>query len=116
MGASLWNGNDKVMQQSLKLAAALIVLLAGSKAFAQDAAKAAAGAEVYATHCSSCHGERLVSPGGIPDLRKLEPGDRSKFDIVVTDGKGGQMPPWGGVLSNEEIDQIWAYIRSRAGG
>jgi cytochrome c oxidase cbb3-type subunit 3 len=102
------------MQQSLKLAVALFVLLAGSKAFAQDAAKAAAGAEVYATHCSACHGERLANSGGIPDLRKLGAGDRPKFDSVVTDGKG-QMPPWGGVLSDEEIDQIWAYIRSKAG-
>jgi cytochrome c oxidase cbb3-type subunit III len=103
------------MQQSLKIAAvALFVLLAGAKAFAQEDAKAAAGAEVYATNCASCHGERLANSGGMPDLRKLGPGDRAKFVSVVSDGKG-QMPPWAGTLSDEEIDQIWAYIRSKAG-
>ena len=56
---------------------------------------------------------RLVSPGGIPDLRKLRAEDRARFDTTVADGKG-QMPAWTGVLSEEEIGQIWAYIRSRA--
>jgi mono/diheme cytochrome c family protein len=31
----------------------------------------------------------------------------------VTDGKG-QMPAWGGVLDAKEMDQLWAYIRSKA--
>jgi mono/diheme cytochrome c family protein len=33
---------------------------------------------------------------------------------MVTDGKG-QMPPFAGTLTDEEIDQVWAYIRSKAG-
>jgi mono/diheme cytochrome c family protein len=101
------------MQQSLRMAAVLCVLTASS-AFAQDEAQSAAGAEVYQTNCSVCHGERLVSPGGIPDLRKLRAEDRGRFETAVADGKG-QMPAWTGVLSEEEIGQIWAYIRSRAG-
>jgi mono/diheme cytochrome c family protein len=100
------------MQQSLRMAAVLFVLTAPS-AFAQDPAQSAAGAEVYQTNCSVCHGERLVSPGGIPDLKKLRPEDRERFETTVADGKG-QMPAWTGVLSDEEIGQIWAYIRSRA--
>jgi mono/diheme cytochrome c family protein len=100
------------MQQSLRMAAVLLIVMA-SGAFAQDQAQSAAGAETYQTHCSACHGERLVSPGGIPDLRKLRAEDRARFDTTVADGKG-QMPPWTGVLSEEEIGQIWAYIRSRA--
>ena len=101
------------MQQSLRMAAVLFVL-AAPKAFAQDQAQSAAGAEVYQTNCSVCHGERLVSPGGIPDLRKLRVEDRDRFETTVADGKG-QMPAWTGVLSEEEIGQIWAYIRSKAG-
>jgi mono/diheme cytochrome c family protein len=102
------------MQQSLRLGVALIALVAASNAFAQDDAKVAAGAEVYAANCSACHGERLANSGGMPDLRKPGAGDRAKFDSMVTDGKG-QMPPFAGTLSDEEIDQVWAYIRSKAG-
>jgi mono/diheme cytochrome c family protein len=32
---------------------------------------------------------------------------------MVQDGKG-QMPAWAGRITDEEIDRIWAYIRSRA--
>jgi mono/diheme cytochrome c family protein len=101
------------MQYSLVTAAVLLVLVAPS-ASAQDQAEIAAGAEVYQTNCSACHGERLISPGGIPDLRKLGAEDRARFETVVTEGKG-QMPAWGGMLSEQEIGQIWVYIRSRAG-
>ena len=101
------------MPRSLKITVALFALVAAQTALAQDDAKVAAGAEVYATNCAACHGERLANSGGIPDLRKLGAGDRSKFDTAVTDGKG-QMPSWGGILDDGEIDQIWAYIRSKA--
>jgi mono/diheme cytochrome c family protein len=92
------------------LIGALIVVAA---ALAQDRAKIQAGAEVYAERCAACHGERLRATGVAFDLLKLRPDDRGRFDKVVNDGKG-QMPPWGGVLSPEEIDQLWAYVRSRA--
>ena len=105
------------MQQSLKIAIALLALSAAHPAFAQEKgdakADAKAGAEVYATNCAQCHGERLANSGGIPDLRRLSPADKEKFETVVNEGKG-QMPAWGGILSDEEIGQIWAYIRSRA--
>jgi mono/diheme cytochrome c family protein len=32
---------------------------------------------------------------------------------MVRNGKG-QMPAWEGTISDEEISQVWAYIRSRA--
>lgn len=89
------------------------VLVVVSAALAQDRAKISAGTEIYATHCAACHGERLRATGAVFDLLKLRPEDRERFDKAVNDGKG-QMPPWGGVLSPEEIDQLWDYIRSRA--
>jgi mono/diheme cytochrome c family protein len=101
------------MPRSLKIGIALFALVAAQTALAQDDTKVAAGAEVYATNCAACHGERLANSGGIPDLRKLRPEEKTKFDATVTDGKG-QMPAWGGILSDDEIDQIWAYIRSKA--
>jgi len=92
-----------------------VALIAFSPAFglAQDRAKIEAGAEVYEMHCATCHGERLRNTGAAFDLLQLKPNERARFDEAVKDGRG-QMPPWAGVLTAEEIDQIWAYIRSRA--
>jgi mono/diheme cytochrome c family protein len=79
---------------------------------AQSAADA--GRELYAEHCAQCHGERLMETGAAPDLKLLRADQRARFDEIVRDGKG-QMPAWAGMITDEEIDQIWAYIRSRAG-
>jgi mono/diheme cytochrome c family protein len=82
---------------------------------AQDAAagnaKVEAGETVYNTYCAVCHGDRLVSTGQFPNLRRLTADDRSKFDTTVRNGRN-QMPPWKDVLSDAEIDQLWAYIRA----
>ena len=81
-------------------------------ASAQDRAAIEAGEQVYAEHCVQCHGERLRATGSASDLRNL-PDDRPRFDKAVMEGKG-QMPPWRGVVSAEELDQLWAYIRAHA--
>jgi mono/diheme cytochrome c family protein len=96
-------------------ASILIGVLMTVPAVAQDRAKIEAGAEVYEMHCATCHGERLRNTGAAFDLLQLKPSERARFEQSVNDGKD-QMPPWAGVLSAEEIDQIWAYIRSRADG
>jgi mono/diheme cytochrome c family protein len=96
-------------------ASILIGALMIGPAIAQDRAKIEAGAEVYEMHCATCHGERLRNSGAAFDLLQLKPNERARFDEAVNDGKG-QMPSWEGVLSAEEIDEIWAYIRSRADG
>jgi mono/diheme cytochrome c family protein len=101
------------MRNILRTSIIVGALVVASGALAQDRAKIEAGAEVYATRCAICHGERLRATGGALDLLQLRPNERARFDQAVSDGKG-QMPAWGGVLSAEEIDQLWAYIRSRA--
>jgi len=78
---------------------------------AQSAADA--GREVYAEQCAQCHGERLVATGSAPDLTLLRADERGRFDAIVRDGKG-QMPAWAGMITDEQIDQVWAYVRSRA--
>ena len=82
---------------------------------AQDASQVEAGEMLYDEHCSSCHGENLRSSGAIPDLRDLGAGDRARFDKMVSEGKD-QMPSFQGVLRAQQLDQLWAYIRSRARG
>ena len=90
------------------------MLIAGIPvAFAQDRAAIEAGEQVFGENCAPCHGERLRSPTPNTDLRNLKAGDRARFEQRVLDGKP-PMPPWRGVLQPDEIEQLWAYIRSLA--
>ena len=86
-------------------------VLGAMPARAQSAADA--GRDLYAEHCASCHGERLNATGAAPDLKLLRAEQKAQFDQMVRNGKG-QMPAWEGMISDEEISQIWAYVRSRA--
>ena len=91
----------------------ILLLLAAPAAMAQEEDLIDAGAAVYETNCSVCHGQRLRNPGGSFDLRALTADERERFDIGVLDGKN-MMPPWRGTLSEAELDQLWAYIRANA--
>jgi len=93
-----------------RLIAALGLLVA--PASAQDQAATEAGAQVYEEHCATCHGEKLRSTGAMPDLRDL-PDDKARFEKMVLEGRG-QMPAWQGIVSPQEIDQLWAYVRRSA--
>jgi mono/diheme cytochrome c family protein len=86
--------------------------LASSTAGAADASRAEAGAAIYANRCAGCHGEELrnTSGGWSFDLRRLRPDEHDRFVTSVTTGKDN-MPSWYGILSDDEIEAIWAYIR-----
>jgi len=90
------------------LAGAIVLGIVPARA--QSAADA--GRDVYTEHCAPCHGERLDATGAAPDLKLLRADQKTRFDEMVRNGKG-QMPAWEGMISDEEIGQIWAYIRSR---
>jgi mono/diheme cytochrome c family protein len=71
------------------------------------------GRTLYALHCSHCHGFNMVNPGTVAfDLRRFPQDDKARFVNSVTQGKNNRMPPWGDVLSPEQIDELWAYIRT----
>jgi len=72
-----------------------------------------AGEQVYEEHCASCHGVKLRSTGAMPDLKEQKADGRARFDQMVMAGRG-QMPAWQGVIGRDELDQLWAYVRSRA--
>ena len=73
----------------------------------------AAGEQVYDEHCASCHGEKLRSTGAIPDLKEQRADGRARFDQMVMNGRG-QMPAWQGIVSQDQLEALWVYIRSRA--
>jgi mono/diheme cytochrome c family protein len=71
------------------------------------------GKVTYAQKCSHCHGPNMVNSGTVtPDLRAI-PDDMTRFVTVVKQGKNGKMPPWGDILSDAEITDLWAYVASR---
>jgi mono/diheme cytochrome c family protein len=90
--------------------------MAGVPAMAQQAEPFApqrlkTGADLYARHCSPCHGARMLDPQGAFDLRKFPQDQRERFVNVVTRGKN-QMPAWGDLLKPEEVEALWAYVIS----
>jgi mono/diheme cytochrome c family protein len=80
---------------------------AGVKPFAPEQIKK--GADLYATHCATCHGPRLTKPPWAADLSKFPREDRARFVDTVAYGKRG-MPPWDDVLKPDDIEALWAYV------
>jgi mono/diheme cytochrome c family protein len=72
----------------------------------------ARGAQIFDSICSHCHGPHMVNPGTISfDLRKFPHEDRTRFFNSVRNGKRA-MPPWKDVLHPDEIEDVWAYVRT----
>ena len=98
-----------------------------------DTSAEPAGRTLYLQHCASCHGEQLQ---GQPDWQKRKQdgllpapphdatghtwhhSDDQLFDITkmgvqaLVPGYRSAMPAFGGVLSDQEIRAILAYIKS----
>lgn len=70
------------------------------------------GEELFGQICSHCHGPHMVNPGNVSfDLRKFPHNDPTRFFNSVSNGKNN-MPPWKDVLKPDEIQAIWAYVRT----
>ena len=70
----------------------------------------AAGAQLYTTHCTACHGaDRAGIPGTFPALtdvsKRLQP---AQIKDKISKG-GGLMPPFSH-LSQQEIDDIASFL------
>jgi quinohemoprotein ethanol dehydrogenase len=73
-------------------------------------ADAAAGKEVFSEECSVCHGATGHGGNGGPDLRTMPLAKTQEgAEQQVTNGGGG-MPAFKGVLSEEEISNVAAYV------
>jgi len=72
----------------------------------------ATGAQLYERFCSACHGARLEDTETAFNLRNFPGDEKSRFVDSVTKGKNS-MPPWGGLLTPEQVEALWAYVISR---
>jgi mono/diheme cytochrome c family protein len=71
-----------------------------------------AGQQLFRNRCARCHGWNMVNLGSISfDLRKFPHDDRARFFHSVTNGKNS-MPAWKDILSQQEIESVWAYVRT----
>lgn len=102
-----------MVRRGMIVLAALLPMALCAAAAADEAVDAAAGEQIYEENCAACHGEKLRNQGQAFDLRKLEPNERARFDKAVQEGRAN-MPPWRGVLSDEQFDQLWAYVMVNA--
>ena len=82
----------------------------GGETAEAGAPDAEAGKEVFAEQCSVCHGATGHGGNGGPDLTTMPKAqEQASAEEQVTNGGGG-MPPFKGVLSEEEIANVAAYV------
>ena len=67
------------------------------------------GADIYAQHCATCHGNRMANPPWAIDLATFPRDSRARFVDSVTNGVGN-MPPWGDVFKPDDVEALWAYV------
>ena len=83
---------------------------------------AAAGAEIFSINCESCHGPQGHGDGPAGQALDPQPKDLAELQQTATDdylfwristGKPGtSMVAWQGILTDEQIWQVVAFIRT----
>jgi mono/diheme cytochrome c family protein len=81
--------------------------------YLDDSASIEAGERIFRRRCTGCH----WSPLRAPALFHTELGDEKFLETVINGRKGsrGTMPPFGYVLSPDEVWQIHAFVMARDG-
>ena len=107
-----------------------LILFMAAPLFGQSKGNSKNGQELYLEKCVLCHGsqgqgwdwsKKAEPPIPVPDLAKTAPqhSDQYLFDIVKGGGeavgKTKFMPPFGFDLSDQEVRDIVAYIRTLSG-
>ena len=86
-----------------------------------DAAKATAGATVFADNCAACHaedgkGDRTQGAPNLTDAIWLYGGDRDTITQTVTYARFGVMPNWAPRLTEDQIRSVAVYVHALGGG
>jgi mono/diheme cytochrome c family protein len=74
------------------------------------AAPAASGAQLFSDNCEPCHGPNGAGGHVGPNLQKSPVAENlARVEKQIRNG-GGAMPPFEGMLSNDQIDVIAKYV------
>ncbi len=108
----------------------LLLIMGFSSARAAEKGDPKVGKARYEMLCASCHGTSGKGDGPAAASLPVKPQnhadgtrmngltDKYVFDIIKGGGAGAGksplMPPWGGQLSDQDIQNLLAYIRSLA--
>ncbi|WP_372837666.1 cytochrome-c oxidase, cbb3-type subunit III [Phaeovulum sp.] len=86
-----------------------------------DAAKAEAGAVVFADNCAACHGDdgtgnRDLGAPNLTDAIWLYGGSEAALTQTIANARFGVMPSWAPRLSEAEVRSVAFYVHSLGGG
>jgi cytochrome c oxidase cbb3-type subunit 3 len=113
-------GSDQLLSaEEIDQVANYVVTLSGREP--ADAELAAAGAQLYAEQCASCHGQDGAGMAalGAPNLTDaiwLYGGDVAEIRQQIWQPRHGVMPGWVDRLAPEEIKMVSLYVHSLGGG
>jgi mono/diheme cytochrome c family protein len=82
----------------------------GEETETSEGVSTAAGAAVFSENCSTCHGATGNGGNGGPDLTTMPLAQTEEGAIQQVTNGGGGMPAFSGVLSEEEIKSVAAYV------
>jgi cytochrome c len=112
--------NGISIKKSLITAGCLAVALTAPRMFGQKAGDAAKGKSVFEDNCAVCHNadseEKKMGPGlkGLYKHDKLKNGKKPTDATVraLINTGGGGMPSYADMLSDEEKDNVIAYLKT----
>jgi cytochrome c oxidase cbb3-type subunit 3 len=96
-------------------------LVSHVRAISGQGKPSAAGAQLFAENCASCHGPegKGMREQGAPNLTDgiwLYGGDRASLTQTIAKARYGVMPHWAGRLDDATIKMLAAYVHSLGGG
>jgi|SRR6185312_8225513 mono/diheme cytochrome c family protein len=114
-GCPAFAGHDSLIAKCF-LITAFAVLVCLDCARAGDDDLIDQGRDLFNDVCSPCHGRDMVNTSTLTfDLRKFPKDAAERFTTSVLNGKGNGMPPWRDKVSAEDVNALWAYVRSGGG-
>lgn len=107
------------MKRVSKLAVVIALAVLGVGIAAAQSSGAEKGAQVFKTKCAMCHGQDgkgQTAMGKANNLKDLASSDvqnvhDSELKNIIENGKG-KMPAYKGKLTDEQVEQVVAYIRT----
>lgn len=109
-------GRDGILpREDIHIVADYVQSLSGAEV---PAGRLAAGADIFANNCASCHGEdgRGIMDLGAPNLADdiwIYGGDDASLFDTIWAGRQGWMPAWEGRLTETERKILTVYLQNR---